>query len=384
MAAKQRKRAVGLDEKAFGSEPIFNPGETPENETERSIAWGKAANWYNYFNKPKDHTKYVLKYAKEELKFSKDKIEKLKLLRDWELVNGLGHPIRIFYRGFVYNKKELQDIKDRLDLLLERANTVHERENDEDDKVVPPTLSPRERLLEKINNTIAQDWDTLIEKWIVDKDYDAEFNTFKLFKSYDLKGPAIEVVRDMIEPYRQELKDAYDKKCDQAIEAYEHIKRTNLRKMIKTLDSIIADLESLKNSVKATRAPRVKKPKASEKQVEKLNYSKESIDFKLTSINPVMIPGSTRLYIFNTKNKKLTELVSTSTTGFEVSGSTIKNFDPEQSRSVTLRKPDESLPIVLNKTKKQIDTMWDKLTTKTGAANGRINGDTILLRAMNK
>jgi len=384
MATKQRKRPVGLDDKAYGSEPIFNPGETPENETERSVAWGKAANWYNYFNKPKDHAKYVLKYAKEELKFSKDKIEKLKLLRDWELSNGLGHPIRIFYRGFVYNKKELQGIKERLEALIQRAETVHERENEEDDKVSTPTLSPRERLIEKINNTIAKDWDDLIEKWIVDKDYSAELDTFKLFKTYDLKGPAVEIVREMIEPYRNEFVDAYEKKCEQAVEAYEHIKRTNLRKMINTLDTMIADLESLKNSAKATRAPRVKKPKASEKQVEKLNYSKESIEFKLTSINPVMIPGSTRLYMFNTKNKKLTELVSTSTTGFEVSGSTIKNFDPEQSRSVTLRKPEESLPIVLSKTKRQIDTMWDKLTTKTGTANGRVNGDMILLRAMNK
>jgi hypothetical protein len=54
------------------------------------------------------------------------------------------------------------------------------------------------------------------------------------------------------------------------------------------------------------------------------------------------------------------------------------------SRQVKLRKPDEFLPFVLNKTVKQIDTEWKKLTTKSSTPNGRLNNDTILLRVMDK
>jgi len=150
------------------------------------------------------------------------------------------------------------------------------------------------------------------------------------------------------------------------------------------LNTILTDCDSIKASLKAARPVRIKKPKASEKQVEKLKYCKESIEHKLTSINPVMIPGSLRLYTYNIKNRKLTELVTTSVGGFEVSGSSIKNIDPDQSRTVTLRKPQDVIPNVLSKTPNQINKIWEGLTTKTAQANGRINGDTILLRALSK
>lgn len=80
----------------------------------------------------------------------------------------------------------------------------------------------------------------------------------------------------------------------------------------------------------------------------------------------------------------LTEYVSSSTSGFEVKGTSIKNIDVEQSKSVRLRKPELFLPIVLSKTVKQISNEWGKLTTKSSVPNGRINKDTILLRVMDK
>ena len=59
----------------------------------------------------------------------------------------------------------------------------------------------------------------------------------------------------------------------------------------------------------------------------------------------------------------------------------IKNFDKENSRTVKLRKPEIFIPIVISKTQNQINKEWKSLTTKTSSANGRINNETILLRA---
>ena len=73
------------------------------------------------------------------------------------------------------------------------------------------------------------------------------------------------------------------------------------------------------------------------------------------------------------------EYITHSTTGFEVSGTSIKNFDKE-SRQATLRKPDEILPMILNKTEKQIEKIWDTLTTKIDKPTGRVNADCILMR----
>jgi len=102
--------------------------------------------------------------------------------------------------------------------------------------------------------------------------------------------------------------------------------------------------------------------------------------FKIVSINPIQIIGCVMLYTFNTKYKVLTQYVTQAGTGFEISGSTIKNFSKEDSRSIKLRKPDEILPIIMSKSQTQINKEWDKLTTKTFKPNGRLNIETILLR----
>lgn len=379
--AKTKGRPQGIDDKAYGTEPVFNKGETPTEKLERARAYGRAANWYNYFFRSKDHRSYVLKYAKEELKYSATKLRQLKLLKDYELSSYLGHPIRLYYRGWEFTKSELKDFKDEYSKLYELSR---ERvEEIEDVVVTAPKISPRDRMISKVHDTIGEDFDQLLDS-IQDGDFSVKFDVFKQFKIHGLKSPAVDVFRDLIQPYYEEIDDAYNKKCEQAQEAYSHIKRTDQRKLLKLYEGVLSDCNALKDSFKATRMPRAKKPKTADKQVDRLKYCVENMEAKLTSINPVMIPGSMRLYTYNVKTRKLTEYVSTSINGFTISGSTLKSFDPDQSRVCTLRKPEDIIPQVIKKTPNQIDKVWKTLTTKTTVPNGRINGDTILLRALTK
>jgi hypothetical protein len=77
--------------------------------------------------------------------------------------------------------------------------------------------------------------------------------------------------------------------------------------------------------------------------------------------------------------------VSERTSGFEVRGSTIYGISAERSRSIRLRKPEEQLSTFLTKTPTVIGKFWEALTTKTiDEVSGRINKDTILLRALDK
>ena len=148
---------------------------------------------------------------------------------------------------------------------------------------------------------------------------------------------------------------------------------------MKQYEDAFADIERLRDSFKAQRKPRAIKPKASDKQIEKLQYCKEDEDAKLTSINPILIPRKHKLFVYNRKNKKLIEYTCSSVDGFIVSGTSIKNFD-DTSRQATLRKPDVVLPDILNRTEKQIDKIWETLTTKIDKPTGRINSDCILMR----
>lgn len=373
-----RKNRVTIDDKYMGPEPIFQPGETAEGVEDRHVKWQKAAHWYNYFYKTKEYVPTILQFAEEKFGYNADQIKAFKKLKDYEF-GYLGKLAKIHYRGYEYTEKELADAGEKFKELYELALVTVEQI--EDKAAAKPVVTIQQRQKAKILETIMDDWDAVVDGWL-EGNFKPTFDAYKLFKQYGLKGSALNMFKAMVEQEYQPVKDAYDKTCDQAVEAFSHIKRTNQNKMLTTMETIFEDLDKLKVANKAARIPRVKKPKASDVQVKNLKYKVEDIDAKLMSINPVMIPGKEVLFVYNTKTRKLTQYNSNSTKGFEVSGTTIKNVC-DKSRITTLRKPDDILPLILSKTIKQIDKqVWDTLTTKVNVPNGRINADCILLRVL--
>jgi len=263
--------------------------------------------------------------------------------------------------------------------LIEKGKVIYEEKQKANNIV---SISPAVKLMRKINNTIMQELLDLEDKWI-DGD-DATINIYDRFKYHGLTNTAISHVKPMIEGWLLDYEDAYHKRCEQAVEGYSHLKRSTLNHRIKVCKAMLEDLERIRSATKATRNIKVKRPKSVDKQVARVQYKKEDNDYKIVSINPIQIPTKTRLYAFNTKSKMVTEYVTESVNGFEISGSTIKNISKGLSRTICLRKPLDFLPIVLQKTPKQIDAAWQTLKTKTKVPNGRINKDTILLRVLDK
>ena len=209
-------------------------------------------------------------------------------------------------------------------------------------------------------------------------------------KGFGKKSPTITSVKPKVGSLniRRKTQDSVIKSADKAIQKRNltkeqgvAVKKTiapGLKKISKTQD----DIDRLKANTKVTRIPRAKKPKASDKQIEKLNYKVDDTDAKLVSINPIMIPGKNKLFVYNTKNTVLHVYENDSTAGFEVKGSTVYNWNDTSSMCTTLRKPDDVLPQILTKTEKQIEKVLSSLTTKKKKPTGRINKDCILLRVL--
>ena len=276
-------------------------------------------------------------------------------------------------------KEFLNNLFDKMIPLIEKGKVIYEEKQKANNIV---SISPAVKLMRKINNTIMQELLDLEDKWI-DGD-DATINIYDRFKYHGLTNTAISHVKPMIEGWLLDYEDAYYKRCDQAVEGYSHLKRSTLNHRIKVCKAMLEDLERIRSATKASRNIKVKRPKSVDKQVAKVQYKKEDNDFKIVSINPIQIPTKSRLYAFNTKSKMVIEYITESPNGFEISGSTIKNFSKDLSRTICLRKPLDFLPIVLQKTPNQINDAWKLLKTKTKVPNGRINKDTILLRVLDK
>jgi len=380
-----RKDRVSLDAKMMGPEPLFTDEDQEAIALEQENGkvgpiWSSATRWYNYFYDNKDYVPFAIDYLKDVEGWDDDKIKIFLRLPDWK-IRRIGNMAIVWSRGYKFSAPLLESTAQIAADLFAEASLLEEQRI-EAVKEKPKMPSIQERTRAKVLDTIYAEFDLLVvDKWM-DGIYKIDFPAFSLFKNFGLKGNAIPIFHSMIESGYLELKEAYDKTCPDCVEAYSHVTKGNKKKMLNVYESIFSDLDKLKDSFKATRKARVRVPKSNDKQVSKLNYMKEDLNSKLTSIDPVLIPGKTKLWIYNTKQGKLTEFFTENGSGFEVVGSTLKNFDPKLSKVTKLRKPEQILPQILNKTEFQIKKIWKELTTKIYEPTGRINKDCILMRVI--
>lgn len=245
---------------------------------------------------------------------------------------------------------------------------------------IPPAI----RLRDKTYQTIMIDLDDLEDEWCKGN-YKQKIDVYKLFLKHQLKGPIpAQIVSKWAEERLTDFVCARDKTDEQCVEAYSHVTKQQLNSVVKTLEDIISGTKSFQAATKAKRSPRKKKVRSADDQVKRLQYKREDTNYKIVSIDPAIIVGAMRLYIFNTKSRELIEYVSYRREGFEVKGTTILHFEPSDSRKIKLRKPEEILPKVLTSTPKQVDNIWKKLTSKTSEVTGRINNEMIIMKAMDK
>jgi hypothetical protein len=250
------------------------------------------------------------------------------------------------------------------------------------DEVKPPRgmiRTPHELMKQKTSNFIAE-----VEYLIDLYPHQPKFNMYNEMTLVSLAAVSARVVFDYYERLLDELRELVEKRTPDLVEAYDHLTVKERKAYYEFIKELASDAKKYILAKKATRAIRTPRVKTADRQVAKLQYAKTSDEFKLTSINPMSIIGSMRLYVFNTKTRTVGEYLTQSSKGFQMKGTTLQGWDKERSRQTRLRKPEEGLSMILTKTPTAIGKWWTTLTTKTNSCNGRINNDTILLRVFDR
>lgn len=204
------------------------------------------------------------------------------------------------------------------------------------------------------------------------------FNAYEWFNDNEVKPIHANHIAEYFQNRAKNLLE--DLKDKEIAEAY-HPDRA--KAALKVMTAIVQDARKLAQNVNKARRPRKKKAIAAEKLVAKLNYKENDDTFKIKSISPESVLGTQQLWVFNTKTRRLSFYVAADSGGLMVKGSSLKNFDEKASFSKTLRKPELTLEIVLNGGKIALRKVMDGIRGKSYKINGRINKDTILLRAVN-
>lgn len=335
----------------------------------------------------KDVTKLCKDYVRKE--FSKKDAQAILANPEYHFLMYNGRAAAIFWMNHGLEFEEPYQeypvrVRQAFEELIKPGQQIIDQKNTEDEsKTQRKIVSPQELLRRKVNGTVGYELDYLEDEWIEGKKTDIDL--YNLFQKHGLKGSLAPHLKARLEFMRDEYRDAYQKEDEDAVEAYSHLSRSELKRRLEVCEGMLNDLDKIQAAAKATRKTRTPTVRTADKQIKNLKFLKEdNTEYKLVSVDPLSVPGSFRLYTFNVKTRELTEYTTLSANGFEIKGTTIQNFDPDNSRKTRLRKPDQFLPIVLKKTPNQIDKEWGKLTTKIGVPTGRINADTILLRAENK
>lgn len=349
-----RAKIRTIDQKYNGSEPL----DVSENN------YVEALNWYNYEHDIDQARKWLLEYMKRE-NYSKSDIAAVRRSTKYATPATVGWQARIMMNGNVLSDSSMSYFEDRLTSCIAlKEDTVAE------EKVANPvaTMSIQERTRIKINQLITECEEAV--------DTDPNLNIYEWLTGREAKPQAAVAIRDY---YACALDDlSYGDKFETKAEKKQRLET------LKYWESFVADCDRYVNNKKATkvRKPRAKKTKSAVDLVKSLNYQKEFPDLKIVSVNPAEIVGCSQLWAYNTKYRKLTRYDASGPAGIQVKSTTLIGIDADRSMTKRVRKPEDTIQIVLSAGKVSLRKIMDDLKTKGEPVKTRINNDTVLLRVI--
>jgi 8-amino-7-oxononanoate synthase len=242
-------------------------------------------------------------------------------------------------------------------------------------------VSIQERIAEKTREYIGE-IEGSIDECFVNRNFKTTFKPYELMKTLDIKGAHTRFIIPVFSNKLTEIEEALKGKDKDLVDGYSYLKKTELKEYANLLKTIIDDCTKIAHTSKVTRAPRKKKAKPVDKIIEKLQFKKEDNEYKVASINPADIIGSSQLWVFNTKTRKLGCYNATDAGGLNVKGTTLINYNEETSVQKTIRKPEVVLPATLKAGKIALRKTLTDINAVEQALTGRINSDIILLRVI--
>lgn len=356
MNTEQRKEFV-LSQK--GSEPMINIDR---------YTWSLmgALNYYNEQHDNKEKRKWALTYvAKTDKKLASDLD---KITADYEF-RSYGTLARMIMRGSELLEKETMWMTNRLRELkrLIPAPVAVVADN----KPVN-IISIQDRIAEKARE-IAAEIDGGIDDFVkagCPKDF-----VFPV-SIKTLNGPIVKHLITIYAKQKQELEEALAGTCEQLNEGYSNFTKTQLKRFIALLDTLVSDAEQVKKTV--FRKPRARKVKPAGEVVKNMKFKATDETFGIVSVQPYKIIGASEVWVFNTKYKKLQVYKSLDNVNMTVKGTTILNYNTTTSLSKTLRKP-ELVKEYSTLGKRALNSTFKDLKTKPTVPNGRVNEECVIL-----
>jgi len=389
MATKRKSKAVHLTEarsaKGRDHSPKWDNVDTM-SEDEFSRHFRISMDWYRLESSGKELKPKVITWMAAN-DFTKEQIATFKKTKDWRcnlttgsLVANLLKGMPDSRTGFNEGRSTSKWVEDSINKILEEGKNDIEEEEDTLKPFIP-VVTIQDRLRETAGK-MAEEIDYALDEFTTNPDsFDPKaIKILNLLKAKEAKAAHARIIKGFYTKSYEELQEAAEGNCEQLKEAYGHLSKPQLKKIIAFYHEIISACEMLGQEAKVNRKPRAKKVVPADKIVAKLKYAKTNEQLKLVSINPTEIIGAKELWVYNIKSRKVGKYVATEFAELGVKGTSITGFNSNLSVQKTLRKPEEQLKEFKAAGKVQLRKFLDDIKAVDIKLNGRINEDIILLR----
>jgi hypothetical protein len=368
------------DAQYYGPEPNFL-----NDQYKGSL--GEAFNWYSKFYGTKDAKDFIISYLEKNGK--SDVLKFVKRAPESEVSSSIGWLARMSLRGLKLDDRYQARLQQQIDKLVEfvKAEDKAAKKKAATEKTEAPRRSIQEVMRERASQAAAE-LDAFFDDYH-DNGYPKEFDTkSKVMGEFQERNILPQHVSNVIsnwEKIRAEYVELQAGTCDQLNEAYSFMSKTQVKNVIKFIDSIIADLNGYVSLKQVSKKPRARKAVPVEKIVAKLKHCKEFKDpankLDLVGLSPVKLHNSSEAWVYDTKKRKMYHFVADEYSKcLLVKGNTLLGFDKKQSGSKTLRKPAEQIK-ALTGSKPAARKYFADIKAVQAVPNGRFNEDMIILKA---
>lgn len=364
---KVRKTSLpkSFDTKYLGDEPEYDMIEEDE-----LVKLATAYSWYNYFYTAETAKPWLVEYVKKS--GNAKLLEAVKATSPNKITITTCAAARMLNRGTVLPERTITYLRNKL-IEIQAAY-----ENSQAPKTPIVKANVQRHINDQIDNLIA-DIEDQIDQFTING-YKSDFSMYDHLTKNGVKALQAKRIAEYYIPQRDEFKAVVQTKY----EGYSNKK--NAKAYFDFIGQIVDDcLRHSENQVKTrqvVRKPRKRKEVSAAKIVAGVKYKVSDKDLKIVSIAPTEILGAQVVWLYNTKYKYLIRVVAADKNDLGVKGTTITGYDETSSVYKTLRKPETQIKDLLSTGKVRLRTFLDDIKTVARPFNGRINKETLILKAI--
>jgi hypothetical protein len=364
---KVRKTSLpkSFDTKYLGEEPEFDIIEEDEH-----VKLAQAYSWYNYFYTSETAKPWLVEYVKKS--GNAKLLEAVKATSPNKITITTCAAARMLNRGTVLPDRTITYLRNKLiEIQAAYENSRAPRQT------VVVKANVQRHINDQIDNLIA-DIEDQIDQFTING-YKSDFSMYDHLTKNGVKALQAKRIAEYYIPQRDEFKAVVQTKY----EGYSNKK--NAQAYFDFIGQIVDDcLRHSENQVKTrqvVRKPRKRKEVSAAKLVAGVKYKVSDKDLKIVSIAPTEILGAQVVWLYNTKYKYLIKVVAADKNDLGIKGTTITGYDETSSVYKTLRKPETQIKDLLSTGKVRLRTFLDDIKTVARPFNGRINKETLILKA---